>query len=98
MLRSLLHLSSESLHFAISWMGTTLLAVIVAIAPFLWRSILAFRRGGWPEMKRNVGSTSLYTMRIWAVLYLVGVVRFVYGDHNLLTAQNRTLQAKKVNL
>src|SRR2546425_5042311 len=92
-LRSVLHLIIGSARLAVSWMGTTFLAVAVLVAPFLGRLLPAYRAGRWGGVKKALRSASLYTATVWAALFLIGMARFIYKGHIDLLAANTKLSA-----
>jgi hypothetical protein len=96
-LRSILHLILGSARMAVSWMGTTFLAVAVLATPFVARLILAYRAERWTGVKKAIRSASKYTVLIWAILFIIGMGRFVYEDHSRLVAENKKLRMAATN-
>jgi prolipoprotein diacylglyceryltransferase len=96
-LKAILHLVLESGKLAVSWMGTTYLAVAVLATPFVGRLILAYRAERWTGVKKAIRSASKYTVSIWAILFIIGMGRFVYKDHSRLVAENKKLRMAATN-
>jgi hypothetical protein len=101
-LKSFIHLIFGSARMAVNWMGTTALAVVVSAVPSLARLVVGYRQNRWPGVKEAVGSASWYAVKVWAILFFVGMARFIYQDHTslknanvALSEQNKQLLAKK---
>ena len=97
-LKSILHLILGSAGMAVSWMGTTFLAVAVLAAPFVSRLFVGFRANGWRGMAQALRSASQYTIAVWTILFLIGMARFIYRDHTSLAAANAALRKENKEL
>ena len=84
-LLSLGHLFWRSLHAATGWMGTTLLAVLVAAIQYsIEPRVEAWIRGQpymKPETKRRLAATVVVAVITWVLLFGIGVVTTIYDDH-----------------
>lgn len=92
------HLIIGSIHLVVSWMGTTILAVSVLAAPFVLRLGIAAKKSGWQGVKDAWRSASKYTLAVWATLFAIGVMQFVYEDHQRLVAANTSLRHQLENV
>ena len=92
MLKSILHLILGSASMAVSWMGSTFLAVAVLAAPFISRLFVGFRANRWHGVIQALRSASIYTIAVWAILFLIGVGRFIYRDHTSYVTANTALK------
>ncbi len=90
-LKSILHLILGSIGLAVSWMGTTILAVAVLAAPFVFRLFVGYTANRWRGVIQAMRSASLYTIAVWTILFVIGVGRFIYRDHTSLAVANAAL-------
>jgi hypothetical protein len=97
-LKSILHLFLGSASLAVSWMGTTFLALAVLAGPFVFRLFVGYRANKWRGVSQALRSASLYTAAVWSVLFLIGMGRFIYRDHTSLTTANAALTKENKEL
>jgi hypothetical protein len=110
MRRHLFNLLKDSWTSLVGALGTTTLAILVAIITFVFVLALhiAFqrRRQGWKELKgnfnRNIKNALVPTIGanliIWGILFGFFLVKAVYHDHQLLVAKAASLRAENENL
>jgi len=89
--KSILHLILDSASMAVSWMGTTFLAVAVLAGPFVFRLFVGYRANKWRGVAQALSSASRYQCAVWAILFLIGMGRFIYRDHTSLMTANAAL-------
>ncbi len=89
-LLSLLHRAWQTL---VSALGTTTLAVIIAVAVFLVTQLIKLRRQGYTGMKENWKSNLrdgvFITAAVWAALFGGSLVKTIYDDHQNLVNANQ---------
>lgn len=87
-LLDLLHASWSSL---LASLGTTTLAVIVAVGTFLLSLVLMAVRGGITSLRAHISQTLrdglILTAIVWSLLYGWNVAKTVYSDHEQLVEQ-----------
>lgn len=67
-LRAIVHLILGSGRLAVSWMGTTFLAVAILAAPFVSRLVVGYRTEGWRGLKGTRFRFSLHDYCVgWAI-------------------------------
>jgi hypothetical protein len=97
----------QSLGRLLTWMGTTLLAVIVAIlvtiGPFI--ATVLSKQPGWNMQELWVAAEQSVTpsvfilpVAIWFILYLAALVTTIYRKHGSLVTANQTLAAEITRL
>ena len=99
------HLLKRAGSLELSWIGTTLLAVIVTVVVFSsptmltafnkWRSGISAKDifTGW-SWKPGV----LVVLALWAGLYSMALIETVYEDHRALVAETRSVAARNESL
>ena len=91
MFKSIVHLIVGSVGKAVSWTGTTVLAVTVLSAPFVLRLFVGYRENKWRGVSQALRSASLYTISVRTILFFIGVMRFIHKDHTTLAASNKEM-------
>jgi len=92
------HLSSllrQAFNLAVTYMGTTGLAVAAGLLLFIVRVYLAWRRGGPDAMRKqflgDAGHGLILTVLLWGALFSWCVIKAVYDDHQSLVKTSNNL-------
>jgi hypothetical protein len=81
---------AQAFLLAVGYMSTSLLAILVAVGPFLGRLVAGMRTGGLKGAKSALASATKYQVIVWGLLWFVCVATYVYRGHrDLLSDRDR---------
>jgi TRAP-type uncharacterized transport system fused permease subunit len=91
------HMLSQAFQALSDALGTTFLAIVLAVCIFLVTLLYKFVRGGIEAMKQhwkeNLKDEAIITLAFWGALYFLFFIRAIYEDHRVLSNSNSTVSA-----